>query len=319
MKKFIRNIIILFLLVVTTFFIIALFDYSVVGSQYKYGYQASLIDKVERLKSLDEPKIILVGNSNLSFGIDSELIEKELGMPVVNLGLHGSLGNAFHEQISKICIGEGDILVVCHTSFSDDDKIPDPELAWITYDYNNELLPVIRRKDYIDMLISYPTYLRKSYLLWLTKRGNIKTDDCYSRMAFNEYGDVVFKPEEGQMDVDAFFSGAGYAIPQINDTCVNRLNELNQFCLDCGAKMCVAGYPIAFGEYATYSEDDFISFEGSLRAKLDCDVISNYTDYFYPYEYFYNTMYHLTEEGTKIRTKQLIKELETWIDEEGSY
>ena len=33
-------------------------------------------------------------------------------MQVVNLGLHGDLGNAYHEQIAKLNINEGDIVVV---------------------------------------------------------------------------------------------------------------------------------------------------------------------------------------------------------------
>ena len=43
--------------------------------QYENGYCASLIDKVSRLESIDDPKIVLLGNSNLSFGIDSSLID----------------------------------------------------------------------------------------------------------------------------------------------------------------------------------------------------------------------------------------------------
>ena len=60
--------------------------------QYLGNYQASLIDKVERLESIEEPKIVLIGDSNLAFGIDSEKIEEGHGIPVVNMGLHGGFG-----------------------------------------------------------------------------------------------------------------------------------------------------------------------------------------------------------------------------------
>lgn len=85
----------------------ASFDYFIIGRQYNDNYDVALIDKVERLKGITEAKIILVGDSNVAFGINSEKIEEELGMPVVNLGLHGALGNAFHEQIAKLNIGGG--------------------------------------------------------------------------------------------------------------------------------------------------------------------------------------------------------------------
>lgn len=161
------------LLLVLCCCIISGFDYFVIGSQYRYSYQASLIDKVHRLESIEEPKIILVGNSNVAFGIQSRILEDEIGMPVVNLGLHRGLGNAYHEQIAKLDINKGDIVVVCHSTFADDDAIGNTSLAWITYDCNDELWPIIRPKDYLDMLKAYPSYLRKAIILWIFDKGNL--------------------------------------------------------------------------------------------------------------------------------------------------
>lgn len=313
MKKFVKKLSIFMLAIICCSVFIVAFHYFVVGSQYEYNYQASLIDKVNRLNSINQPKIILVGHSNLSFGINSERIEEALGMPVVNLGLHGGLGNAFHEQIAKSNITEGDIIVICHSSYSDTDEIPDPSLAWITYDYNAELWSVIREKDYKKMLSAYPYYLKSSYFLWITGRGNIDPGGCYSRSAFNEYGDVVYKPESEQMDVDAYFALIPTLVPTINDICVNRLNELNQYVNEQGAAMVVAGYPIAYGKYAEFTEYDFDRFQSQLDELLDCEIISHYADYFYPYDYFYNTNLHLTTEGTEVRTTQLISDLENWL------
>ena len=71
-----------------------------ISPQFTHEYNASFIDKMKRLESINEPKIVLVSNSNLAFGIQSDLIEDAFEMPVVNLGLHGGLGNAFHESVS---------------------------------------------------------------------------------------------------------------------------------------------------------------------------------------------------------------------------
>ena len=62
----------------------------------------------------------------------------------------------------------------------------------------------------------------------------------------------------------------------------------------------------------TADKEEFIDFKKKLEDELDCDVISDYTDYFIPYKYFYNSKMHLTEEGTEIRTRQLIFDLEKW-------
>ena len=162
MKKFIKKVTTFALVLMLCLLALIGFDFFLIGSQYKYSYNASLVDKVDRLRQINEPKIILVGNSNLSFGIFSDLIETEFNMPVVNLGLHGGLGNAFHEEIAKLNINEGDIVVVCNTGFSDNDEISDPSLALITFDNNYSLLPIFRLKDYINLIPAYPNYLNNS-------------------------------------------------------------------------------------------------------------------------------------------------------------
>lgn len=314
MLRFYRKICLLLLMTIFGLGSFLFFDFKVIGSQYLYSYQASLLDKVTRLETIYEPKIILVGNSNLAFGIHSGTIEESMGMPVVNLGLHGSFGNAFHEEIAKLNINAGDIVVVCHTSFSDTDEISDPYLVWATLENHKELWDILRPKDYKSMIVAYPHYFRSALDLWTTGTGNIAGGDCYSRNAFNEYGDVIYKPDWGQMEVNTYFAHTSGSVPQINATCIDRLNEMNRFCEERDAVMVVAGYPIAYGEYSTFTEKDFEEFASKLQDELACDVISDYTDYFYPYEYFYNTQYHLTEEGAEIRTLQLVADLQKWRD-----
>ena len=314
MKRFMMKVVILIAFTCIIMLGIVSFDRYIIGGQYKLGYQASLVDKIERLESINESKIILVGNSNLAFGIYSDQIEEDIGMPVVNLGLHGGLGNAYHEEIAKLNINEGDIVIVCHSNYEDEDVISDPELAWVTYDYNENVWPIIRKKDYLTMLKAYPAYLRDSYYLWITRRGNLETGDVYSRSAFNQYGDVIAKDDAEQMNTDEFFKENKISVPSINDTCINRLNILNQYCKDRGATLLIAGYPIAYGEYSEFSEKDFDVFQSELASRFDGVVISDYSDYFFPYDYFYNTELHLNEKGANARTKQLIKDIKNWLN-----
>lgn len=140
--------------------------------QYLGNYQASLIDKVQRLESIHEAKIVLIGDSNLAFGIDSEKIEEAFGMPFVNMGLHGGLGNAFHEEMARLNIAEGDIYIICHCSYSDDGLLKNSELAWITLENHPSLWKILRKEDYLPMIKSYPVYLKKCIALWLTDSGN---------------------------------------------------------------------------------------------------------------------------------------------------
>ena len=312
MKKFIVNILIFILLFIVTLMGFTFINIVFVKNQYLLNYQASILDKIERLKSINEPKIILVGNSNLAFGIDSEKIEQEIGMPVVNLGLHGALGNAFHEDMAKFNIEKGDIVIISHTDYDLDD-ISEFDLLWITLEHHKELYYLIKKEDYLSMAKAYPTYAIKSALLWIRKKGNKYEDNIssYSRNSFNKYGDVVVKPDSGAKSMHQLFYEGAITVPKISEKGVTRINEYNKYISEKGATLLIASYPIAYGEY-TPDREKYVRFEKELRDKLDCEVISNFIDYFISYEYFYDTEYHLTKEGAEIRTKLLIEDIKSW-------
>lgn len=292
--------------------ILAVFFFSEITPQYLYGYNASIIDKVSRLQSIHDPKIILIGNSNVAFGFRSDLLENAFDMPVVNMGLHGGFGNAFHEQMAKINLQEGDIVVVCHSEFNDDDTISDPVLAWSTVENHFSLWKdLIRPKDYFSMANSFSIYLKKCIELYISETGNLVDDtSSYSRFAFNEYGDNVYSDTHpGQFT----FTPDLITVPQISDACVERLNELNEFITDKGATLLIAGYPIADCAY-TPNKEEYDTFESELRSKLNAPVISHYQDYFFPESDFYNSHLHLNSEGAKKRTYQLIDDLQTYFN-----
>lgn len=294
--------------------ILFVFCFVIVMPQYTGNYQASMIDKVERLKSTQGPKIVLIGNSNLAFGIDSAMIEEAFGMPVVNMGLHGGVGNAFNEQAARLNVDEGDIYIVAHTNYDDADVIKNPMLAWITIENHWELYSLIRPKDWPDMVLAYPTYLKKCLTMWRTETGNTETNDCYRRSAFNEYGDIYYPRPQTEGGID--FSSV--TINHINDTTAERLNELNAYLSERGATMLVAAYPVAIYE-KTPSPEAYYEMGNEMAQMLDCPVISDFRDYMLDEAYFYNSHTHLTDEGTRIRTEQLIEDIQNYMDGHSVY
>lgn len=286
------------------------FVFGIVSPQYTENYNASILDKVKRLSSIEGPKIVLIGNSNLPFGINSERIEEAFDMPVVNMGIHGGLGNAFHEQLARINIQPGDIYIICHTEYDDDDTIGDPSLAWITIENHFSLWRLIRWKDVLPMADAFSTYLKKAIDVWV--EGDTATEDpMYTRESFNVYGDNRYPREMRNPSITLSFEEQ--MLPQIGEKCVQRLNALNQEIVSKGATMLVAAYPIANGEY-TPLVADYDAFSEALAEALDAPVISYFPDYMIDYEYFYDTLYHLTNAGVEIRTNLLIEDLRLWMD-----
>lgn len=297
--------------------LVAGFVFGVVMPQYKYNYNASLIDKNARLKSIDEPKIVLLGDSNVAFGFNSALIEEAFGKPVVNMGLHGGLGNAFLEEMAKLNVTEGDVYIVCPTDFNDNDSIvrEDPTLAWLTLENHFDLWRLIRPKDIPTMAESFSSYLKKALELWLTGTGNQDSGDEYSRSAFNEYGDNVWP--RPYVEHNEFFPHpvdfTQQTVPEIGDATIDRLNALNKYLKARGATLLLAAYPVAYGEY-TPLMSDYQAFEDELVERLEFPVISSYSDYMYDYDYFYDTIYHLVDDGVEMRTQQLVSDLEWYYE-----
>lgn len=309
MKLYFKKAFLLLLLVAMLLCMVGFFDFTVVGNQYSYFYTSSLIDKVDRLCAITEPKIILVGNSNVSFGMDSALLEEAMGMPVVNLGLQGALGNAFHEEIAKLNIQQGDIVVVSHIDYADDDKLNDAELAWITVEKNPQLLQILRPKDWLPMLRAYPNYAFNCFVRWQRGWNTIPEGTLYIREGVNEYGDFVMRT--GEESATYPFHAGELTVPQVGDACIARMNQLNEYVRSKGAQMVVSYYPIADGEF-TPDRESYHAFAEELASRLDCPVISKIDDYFFSYDCFFDTIYHLNAKGARLRTEQLIRDLQNW-------
>ena len=163
------------------------------------------------------------------------------------------------------------------------------------------------KKDYVALINEIPIYLNHAI-----KRhcGDDSDYIVYTAQSFNKNGDNIANRIFGEQTVEW---SEGVSVPQINETCIDRLNKLNQYVKNCDATLLVAGYPIAMGEY-TQDESVYKAFENQLRSSLECDVISNYSDYMYPYSYFWDTQYHLTTEGARIRTNCLKADLREWME-----
>lgn len=302
MKKLIKKFTFFLIVILTSIFALSFFVFKIIGPQYTDSYTASLIDKYHYVMNIDSPKIVLLGDSNVAFGFKSELIEEAFNMPVVNMGLQTGLGNAFLENLSKINVQEGDIYILCHTNYSDNGKIPDPSLAMITLENHTELWSLLTSTQSMQLPAAFPYYARNAISLWITDQGNSTAQGVYSRVSFNQYGDISYPREKSYCD------STEQTVPQINSTCTNRINELNEYLTNRGASLYVAAYPISYGENSPTALE-YIQFQESLDAQLTCPIISDFTDYFFDSNYFWDSALHLTDEGATLRTKQLICDL----------
>lgn len=308
MKNFIKKILLALIPLLLILLVAGTVFYTKISPQYSYGYCASIIDKLDYAASITRPKIILVGNSNVPFGFDSELLEKETGMAVVNLGIHGSLQNAFQENLAKDSLKSGDIILICHSNFKDNGKLGQASLACITIENHFDYLKFLSPKDYVSFFICSFDYMAKATGLFLSHQGNKDTKDVYSRNAFNKYGDVCYPRKPlGNLEKTE--------LPGVSKTCMKRLKKLRRYAENKGASVLIAGYPILIDRDDENGQTEYFeNFQKELEKQSPVPVICNYKDYFFDESYFYNTNLHLTNEGAKIRSKKTADDLKKYLE-----
>lgn len=270
------------------------------GSPKIYNsYLSSINNKHKRIEELKTPKIILMGGSNIAFGINSEKIQNEFSVPVVNLGIHAGLGLEFLVNELKEMIQEKDVVLLSIEYFMNKDG---------QYDLKNHI-----QQSYPNAANYYQKNIKKEIQLHIKntrknlKRLNQKESDAaidpvYSTQSFNEYGDVVGHHDQippKEINDRLMFSyryWEGIAI--LNDFHIYaKSKNVNVFFI-------FPNYPTS--EYKK-NEVVFSKLQNDIIKDLTIEVIGTPYDFLYSDALFYDTVYHLKKEGRELRTNKLIE------------
>lgn len=274
---------------------------------YTNSFVGALRKKTERLYSVDEPKIVIIGGSSAAFGLDSEMIERYTGMPVVNYGLYAALGTKLMLDMSMDAIGKDDVVIIA------------PETDAQTFSLYFSSASTLRALDGSPSLLKYVgrehifTMLGASWNFTVEKLrylndGIPNPDGVYNSKNFNDYGDVVWKRESNIMNL--------YYDPNtpinldrsiVSEDFLEYLNDYVSFAEKKGASVCFAYPPM--NEMALTATSDADAFEDYLKSEINASFISNISDYIYEAGYFYDTNFHLNEAGVRKHTVNLTKDI----------
>ncbi len=303
MRRFVISCCLFFLLIVACFCLIDWTQRKAPKSDYMKG----IVLKHNRIDSIQTPKIILAGGSNLAFGIDSKSIQDSLGMPVVNLALHAGLGLDFMLNELKYSIKENDIVFLSIEYFlSGEGDYGMHQQAKRDYApaggfYSASPLEVL--KYYIDHnRRNLKTLLSKSPKGSLGGEENKEGDSIYSSNAFNSYGDVV-----SHLARQHHANLGGKEI--MTDTKWPGVDKINEFCAYAKSKhvpvyYLFPNYPI--DEYQN-NKTAIDHLQADINRRLSAPVLNEPATFLYPDSLFFDTVYHLTASGRHQRTDKLIQ------------
>ncbi|MCI4671330.1 MAG: hypothetical protein MRZ79_24530 [Bacteroidia bacterium] len=277
----------------------------------------SILDKHDRMDSIQGPKIIFAGGSNLAFGLDSRMVEEAFDKPVVNMGIHAGLGLKFILDDVRPYISEGDVVVIVpeyphfykqypSTFYGQD------ELLTMVFDIVPNERKYISFKQWTHLYRGLPNYIGNKYycLLKYGRKPRVATGraKAYQRNSFNEYGDIIT-----HLDMEPYkVAGIKEVDYPANLEVIEFINEFGRECKAKGAKVVMAMTSIQdTGYYKAQShiDDLTVAFENYLEVPL----IAAPARYRFKNELFFDTMEHLNKEGREMRTQMLIEDISAYM------
>lgn len=283
---------------------------------YEDTFVGELGDKYERLNSIDEPKIVVIGGSSVAFGLDSELVKKELGMEVVNFGLYANLGTKLMLDLSRSNINEGDMIIIAPEINSQTLSLYfNSETAVQAMDGHFDMLKSVDSENYESIIGSLWSFSadKLGYILGGTSPENT---GAYKKEHFNEYGDNVFDRPYNVLTTTQktvnfnFLVSPDDGIKTEYEEFIDYVNEYVKFATDCGATVYFSFSPI--NEAAldlSVNEESIYAFYDNLCSNLRCKVITNVNDAIMNEGYFFDSEFHLNNSGVTVRTVRLIDDI----------
>jgi hypothetical protein len=306
MIKVLSKIAVLSGLVLATYLLIILVVHVTGGSRPL----AAIIDKENLLHSTPSPKVVFVGGSNVAEGIDSPLVEEKLGMPVVNMGLHGGLGLRFDLNQVKPYVRAGDLIIVSPEYQSFVDLVDgDETILDVLYLYP-EAARYLEPVQFIKLLGRVPASLQVQFEGLLTDWIMPQADPIYSRESFNRNGDEVGhlnRPSTIDLTGKNLFGSTPLAV---DDESMRLLNEFDAYAREKGAHVLLTFPPIPSTQY-TENKEIILQVCQKLRDESTVQVLGSPVDDAFPIDYFFDTLYHLNSRGREERTAKIIDFLQS--------
>jgi hypothetical protein len=276
------------------------------------AYMATIADKMHLLDSVPSPRLILMSGSSMAFGVDCDLLSRELEIPVVNASLHFKLGSRFMMDQLKASVRKGDIVLItleyvikskgsCEEKLMAADFYP-PAKNWIHF------------SSFSEEIGAYTTHRLADFKLLIgemwsgTRTRPISIDDTTSvffRKCFAKNGDLLGHLNNPQPKFD---------VPEISNEVefskqINDLNDFETFAKQKGVTV--------FFTFPSYVESGFErnmpvikKIEQQYRDNLKFSILGSSENSIMDDRFFYDNPFHLNAQGRKIFTSRLIQLLE---------
>lgn len=298
MKRFVMKCIILAILsslVVTCLFLIPSYKYSYTKG-FEYQYHA-----LE--KSVDKKRIILLGGSDLAFGVNAKQLEVLSGIPVYLLGIHGGIGMPFILEQADGFVREGDIVVCMVSPF--DGEYYGINLIASAFDERPDLLW---------------REVRKRPSLWMKQISNIfvskinsypqkfwGTPSMYDARSFDLKGNMIYPRPATIWDATSTVP-YHYNITSYVNNGIEMVNSYGRAWTERGAHFFLINSPRCI-DVVDNDEVSLSKYDEDMKERFHFPILDSIKDSLVPLSFIFNAAMHLNDEGVMYYTNMLYEKL----------
>ncbi len=272
---------------------------------YTDAYQRAIVRQYDNFRKMGSGKLVFIGNSSLSFGLNLDQMEQLSGRPCAILGNHAGTGLPYTIEMSKSNLQSGDIVVLEFASQKVDTI--GTQLLLSGVGKRVDMLKFVSSSQMGTLIRDYPQYFSKT--LNYARKGNYNASGSYSLSAYDWRGNMTYPrvgceiPEPFSEEVAKTYTWKRYST-EYNLEFIQYLNAYNTWCLSQDVKLLitVSNY---LDEAVISSPKEIKAADEVLAAMLDAPLISSSLNYIYTREYTYNAIAHCNTKGAQKRTAQI--------------
>ena len=298
-----------FLIKSASFLLLYIILQSALFSSYTVGperYVTAYRGKKARIQAVPSPKLVLLGDSNLAFGIHSPLIEETFEIPVVNTGLIGTIGLKFSLDLYADDLVKGDIVLIIpsYGLFGSHLYGKEGHIAFLIRAFP-ETFQHLRSYHQMKQFILGVTRGAWSFLLHREKLLTL-TDD-HSPKDFEEHGDFVghYGLASRYEEKDHIESNLWESfIPSRQKDAISILNAFAEEQAKKGVKVFLSFSPYPRGVFLKHFRA-IDAFYKVLHSSLKFPILGTPKEFIFPDRDFFDTSSHLSGEAGVVRTRRL--------------
>lgn len=291
-----------FIIFVPAFFItftmlLAKDDFSANSNEVNVGLAYQRLDSLR-----DNQKIILIAGSSGSWSTCSQMLVDAFHLPVVNTCSHAGMGMRMQFELYKQFMRDGDIVVFF------------PEYYGGLGSLYGESTLVRALSTHLPSkytLFSFNQwkhcfkYIGIHFVECIKDRGRKATEGPYAPQSVNKYGDIDCDRPHGEITDH-------YGVrDSLDSDALDYIKYIHQYTKEKGIKLIFL--PPTFMERNYREEEKHINSLYSYYKEKGIPYQALPKRYMFPDSLYCNTPYHMTAEGTKLRTKLLIEDMMFYI------